>query len=149
VIYKDRPGFLRQHGVRDDDGWTHFADLVVDARGSDLVLEGTGKVVLEIRAPKAPEAEGDDAEPDPINVLADAVVVYLEAHGGEYGSQRELEDGLRADEVKFRSKDLGPALTRLERRGRLERPKAQDRKPRPGRLKPASQGSEAVGEEVA
>jgi hypothetical protein len=133
-VAKDRPGQVKRHGrlemVR-EAGWTYLGQLVVDDTLTGVMLDGSHTMAVRVSSPEVTESEHTA---DGIDALAEDIVSTLEKRGGEYSSQTELENWLRADRVTFNDRDTAPALERLELPDRIERPAAVRGKPRPGRL---------------
>ena len=66
-----------------------------------------------------PDPDENSAGRDGIDRLADGVAAWLAENGGQFSSQSRLIKELRAGGSKVNSNDLGPAIIRLERDGRL------------------------------
>jgi hypothetical protein len=126
---KDRHGGVEQHGTLNgarEAGWWFLGLFQLSPAP---LHNGVDAVLL------APAKDQDhDQTGDELDELADAIVAYLEKHGGRYESQRSLLDGLRASDVTASNDDIGPALVRLEDAGRIKREPEQGRRPRPGWL---------------
>jgi hypothetical protein len=140
-VVKDRDDQVQRHGVpvRNRDGWSYMGAFVLDNSTTLLGPDGAHKATsIELLAPPK------DQDQDQIGHLAEAITAWLEKRG-EFSSQRRLIDGLRAAKVAFNDRDIGPALSRLEEDGRLERI-ASKSKGQGGRLIPES-GHSGQGEE--
>ena len=66
-----------------------------------------------------PDPDENSAGRDGSDRLADDVAAWLAENGGQFSSQSQLIKELRAEGIKVNSNDLGPAIIRLERDGRL------------------------------
>ena len=112
LIYKDRPAGLRQHGVRTDDGWTHFADLVVDGRNDGLTLDGPDPVLLEIRPPVQAADGGQDDVAAKLREVIDRIKDVLTARGAL--TARDLRAAVRG-----RAKEIDEAVQYMITAGEL------------------------------
>jgi len=141
---KDRHGGIEEgaSGGGKREGWTYLGSLVVDSSA----VVGEGRTTLRVVEPR-PGDLGEDR--DPIDALAEAIVAVLERREDHsYTSQQELSIELReAAGVKFKTTDVGPALLRLEKSGRLLRDPAPIRLGAPwgGQLNSQSTGGESDG----
>lgn len=132
---KDREGAVMDGATEHprNAGWRLLGRLEVQ--------DVDGKVRASITAPVAAEPDQGAGQTNEVRELAEHIVLVLQLHGGSYPTQGELSNWLRAQNVKVRNGDLGPALQWLEDRGRLSRPPYEDRKARPGQLIPGELGS--------
>ena len=114
---KDRHGGTARHGTSDRrEGWVYLGSLCVDN-----ATDPNGGTSAWLSAPRAEEVGGQGAD-DPIDVLAEAIVVALASRTDEaYESQEGLESLLHQRRVKFAKAHVSPALDRLEGDGRLDR----------------------------
>lgn len=131
---KDREGTVMDGASEHpkNAGWRLLGRLEVE--------DVDGKVSATLTAPLG-VPEGQEPETNEVRELAEHIVNVLQLHGGGYPTQGELSNWLRAQGVKVRNGDVGPALQWLEDQGRLSRPPYEDRKARPGQLVPDDRGS--------
>lgn len=131
---KDREGSVMDGASEHpkNAGWRLLGRLEVE--------DVDGKVSATLTAPLG-APEGQEPETDEVRELAEHIVNVLQLHGGGYPSQGELTNWLRAQGVRVRNGDLGPALQWLEDQGRLSRPPFEERKARPGQLLPKIAGA--------
>jgi hypothetical protein len=131
---KDRAGGVERHGTLNgarEAGWWFLGMFTISTMTS-IGRDGARDVIsAELVAP----AKGQDQDGDELDELGDAIVAALAKRAGEYASKTRLAEMLRADKVEHSNDNLGPALDRLQERGRLERgPEPGTGKPWPGRL---------------
>lgn len=119
---KDRPGGVETLGQPDHnrEGWVYLGSLVVDN-----ATDPEGGTSARLTAPKAGDVEGSS---DPIESLAEAIEEVLALRPDRsYARQADLVIELRERGVKFKTGDVGPALLRMEKLGRLQRDPAPER----------------------
>lgn len=127
---KDRYGEVDKLGAaqgRGDETWYYLGSFVLDSTRTGEVVS-----VARLSTPTIDEATG--TTPDAIDALADEIVRWLSTHGGEYSSQKDLTDQLRAAKVKVGNDSLVPALLRLADRGEIEIDKSTAGRSQGGRL---------------
>ena len=135
---KDRNGEVERHGVlsteQDREGWYFLGSMIVDDSGAGPVgLDDDDQDTTTIRV-QVPETTEDGEPVDRVDKLAATILAWLEAHGGQYASERQLGDAIRADRTTVTGTDLAVALERLENAGKITRPPYVPRQARPGRL---------------
>ena len=115
---KDRNGSVEEHAILDPkagESWYYLGQFMVD--NTTPVLDDMPPITVARLTVPDPDENG--AGRDGIDRLADDVAAWLADNGGQFSSQAQLIKELRADGIKVNSNDLGPAIIRLERDGRL------------------------------